>query len=33
MDTKFVIVVAENVDLLPSEDGQLTESCKGNKYL
>jgi hypothetical protein len=29
----FVIVVSEHVDLLPSEDGQLTETCKGNKYL
>jgi hypothetical protein len=29
----FVIVVPEHVDLMPSEDGQLTEICKGNKYL
>jgi hypothetical protein len=29
----FVIVVSERVDLMPSEDGQLTETCKGNKYL
>jgi hypothetical protein len=29
----FVIVVPEHVDLMPSEDGQLTETCKGNKYL
>jgi hypothetical protein len=29
----FVIVVSEYVDLMPSEDGQLTEICKGNKYL
>jgi hypothetical protein len=28
----FVIVVPEH-DLMPSEDGQLTETCKGNKYL
>jgi hypothetical protein len=21
------------VELMPSEDGQLTETCKGNKYL
>jgi hypothetical protein len=26
-----VIVVSEHVDLMPSEDGQLTETCKGNK--
>jgi hypothetical protein len=26
----FVIVGS---DLMPSEDGQLTETCKGNKYL
>jgi hypothetical protein len=31
--TKFVVVVPENVDLMPSQDGQLTETCKGNKYL
>jgi hypothetical protein len=30
---KFVILVPERVDLMPSEDGQLTETCKGNKYL
>jgi hypothetical protein len=30
---KFVIAVSEHVDLMPSEDGQLTETCKGNKYL
>jgi hypothetical protein len=29
----FVIVVSEHVDLMPSEDGQLTEICNGNKYL
>jgi hypothetical protein len=29
----FVIVVSEHVDLTPSEDDQLTETCKGNKYL
>jgi hypothetical protein len=28
-----VIVVPEHVDLTPSEDAQLTETCKGNKYL
>jgi hypothetical protein len=28
----FVIVVSDHVDLMPSEDGQLTETCKGNKY-
>jgi hypothetical protein len=26
-------VVPEHVDLTPSEDGQLTETRKGNKYL
>jgi hypothetical protein len=30
---KFVIVVSEHVDLVPFEDGQLTETYKGNKYL
>jgi hypothetical protein len=29
----FVIVVPEHVALMPSEEGQLTESRKGNKYL
>jgi hypothetical protein len=29
---KFVIAVSEHVDLMPSEDGQLTETCKSNKY-
>jgi hypothetical protein len=30
---KFVIVVSEHVDLMPSEDGQLTETCKAiNTY-
>jgi hypothetical protein len=28
-----VIVVSEHADLMPSEDGQLAETCKGNKYL
>jgi hypothetical protein len=28
-----VIVVSEHVALMPSEDGQLTETCKSNKYL
>jgi hypothetical protein len=27
------MVVSEHIDLMPSEDGQLTETCKGNKYL
>jgi hypothetical protein len=27
----FVIVVSNHVDLTPSEDGQLTKTCKGNK--
>jgi hypothetical protein len=29
----FVIVVPEHVDLMPSEDGQLTETCEDDKYL
>jgi hypothetical protein len=29
----FLIVVSDNFDLMPSEDGQLTETRKGNKYL
>jgi hypothetical protein len=29
----FVIVVSEHVDLMPSDDGQVTKTCKGNKYL
>jgi hypothetical protein len=29
----LAIVVSEHVDLMPSEDGQLTEACKGNKHL
>jgi hypothetical protein len=28
-----VIVVPEHVDRMPSEDGQLTETCKDNKHL
>jgi hypothetical protein len=24
---------SEHVDLMPSEDGQVTETCKGSKYL
>jgi cytolysin (calcineurin-like family phosphatase) len=28
-----VIVVSEHVDLMPSEDGQLTETCKSNQYI
>jgi hypothetical protein len=31
-EPNHVIVVPEH-DLMPSEDGQLTETCKGNKYL
>jgi hypothetical protein len=30
---KFVVVISEHVDPMHSEDGQLTETCKGNKYL
>jgi hypothetical protein len=29
----FVILVSEHVELMPAEDGQLTETIKGNKYL
>jgi hypothetical protein len=25
-------IVPEHADIMPSEDGQLTEICKGNKY-
>jgi hypothetical protein len=28
-----VIVVPKHVDIKPSEDGQLTETCKGSKYM
>jgi hypothetical protein len=28
-----VIVVPKHADLMPSEDGQLTETCKGSKYI
>jgi hypothetical protein len=31
--TNFVIVVSEHVDLMPSEDGQLTETYEGSKYI
>jgi hypothetical protein len=31
--TNFVIVVPEHADLMPSKNGQLTETCKGNKYI
>jgi hypothetical protein len=27
-----VILVPEHVDIKPSEDDQLTETCKGGKY-
>jgi hypothetical protein len=30
---EIVIVVSKHVDLMPSENGQLTETCKVNKYL
>jgi hypothetical protein len=29
----FVILAPERADLVLSEDGQLTKTCKGNKYL
>jgi hypothetical protein len=29
----FVIVVPEHVDLMSSEDSQLTKTSKGNRYL
>jgi hypothetical protein len=28
-----VLVVPEHVDVMLPEDGQLTETCKSNKYL
>jgi hypothetical protein len=28
-----VIVVSEHIEPMPSEDGQLTETFKGNKYI
>jgi hypothetical protein len=28
--TNFVMVIAEHVDLMPSEDGQLAEICNTN---
>jgi hypothetical protein len=28
-----VIVVPKHVEIMPSEDGQLTETRKGNKYI
>jgi hypothetical protein len=28
-----IIVVPKHVDIKPFEDGQLTETCKGSKYL
>jgi hypothetical protein len=31
--TTFVIAVSDPVDLMLYEDGQLTATCKGNKYL
>jgi hypothetical protein len=30
---EHVMIVSEHLDLIPSEDGQLTKTCKGNKYL
>jgi hypothetical protein len=32
-DQKLLTVVSDHVDLMPFEDGELTESYKGNKYL
>jgi hypothetical protein len=29
--TNHAIAVSEHVDLMPSEDGHLTETCKGKK--
>jgi hypothetical protein len=29
----YVIVIPKHVDIKPSEDGQLTETCKGSKYI
>jgi hypothetical protein len=28
-----VILVPKHVDLMPSVDGQLNETCKGSKYI
>jgi hypothetical protein len=28
-----VVVVPKHVDFKPSENGQLTETCKGSKYI
>jgi hypothetical protein len=28
-----VIVVSEHTDPMPSEDGHLTETCKGSNYI
>jgi hypothetical protein len=28
-----IIVVPKHVDLMPSEDAQLTKTCKGSKYI
>jgi hypothetical protein len=27
------VIVPKHVDIKPSEDGQLTETCKGSKYI
>jgi hypothetical protein len=29
----FVIVVSDHIDVILPEDGQLTKTCEGNKYL
>jgi hypothetical protein len=31
--TNLTLVVPEHADLMPSEEGRLTETCKDNKYL
>jgi hypothetical protein len=31
--TNFGIVVSDHVNFMTTNDGQLTETCKGNKYL
>jgi hypothetical protein len=30
---KLVIVVSEHVDLMPSDEGRLTETCRGSECL
>jgi hypothetical protein len=32
-NSAFVIVFSDHVELMPSKEDPLTETCKGNKYL